>query len=69
MSRPWLRILAALAVLVPLALSGCATLDQKQREWVFQPSKQSWWGGASAAEGMHEVWIEFVAPTAASRCG
>jgi alpha-beta hydrolase superfamily lysophospholipase len=62
MSRPWLRILAALAVLVPLALSGCATLDQKQREWVFQPSKQSWWGGASAAEGMHEVWIEFLAP-------
>jgi alpha-beta hydrolase superfamily lysophospholipase len=59
MSRPWIRWLVALAVLVPLALSGCATLDQKQREWVFQPSKQSWWGGASAAEGMHEVWIEF----------
>jgi alpha-beta hydrolase superfamily lysophospholipase len=46
-------------VLLPLALSGCATLDQKQREWVFQPSKQSWWGGASAAEGMHDVWIDF----------
>ena len=49
----------ALAVLVPLALSGCATLDQKQREWVFQPSKHSWWGGAAAAEGMQDVWIEF----------
>ncbi len=55
-----MRFLLALAVLVPLALSGCATLDEKQREWVFQPSKQSWWGGASAAEGMQDAWIEFV---------
>ena len=55
-----MRVLLALAVLVPLGLSGCATLDQKQREWVFQPSKQSWWGGATAAEGMQDAWIEFV---------
>ncbi len=49
-----------LVVAVPLALSGCATLDEKQREWVFQPSKQSWWAGAAAADGMQDVWIEFV---------
>jgi len=55
-----MRFLLALAVLVPLALSGCATLDEKQREWLFQPSKQSWWGGASASEGMQDVWIEFA---------
>lgn len=55
-----MRFLLALAVLVPLGLSGCATLDQKQREWVFQPSKQSWWGGATAAEGMQDVWVDFV---------
>ncbi len=54
-----MRFLVALAVLVPLALSGCATLDQQQRKWVFQPSKQSWWGGAAAAAGMHDAWIEF----------
>ena len=60
MSRRWIRALLLLVVAVPLALSGCATLDEKQREWVFQPSKQSWWGGASAAEGMQDVWIEFV---------
>ncbi len=54
-----MRFLLALAVLVPLALTGCATLDEKQREWVFQPSKQSWWGGATAAAGMQDVWIEF----------
>ncbi|MCU0921147.1 MAG: lysophospholipase [Burkholderiaceae bacterium] len=49
------------ATLLTLSLlAGCATLDEKQREWVFQPSKQSWWGGASAAEGMQDVWIEFA---------
>ena len=60
MTRRWKLSLLTLAVSVPLALSGCATLDQKQREWVFQPSKNSWWGGAAAAEGMQDVWIEFV---------
>ena len=60
MSRLWIRGLLVLAVAVPLGLGGCATLDQKQREWVFQPSKQSWWGGAAAAEGMQDVWIEFA---------
>ena len=55
-----MRALLLLVVAVPLALSGCATLDEKQREWVFQPSKQSWWAGAAAADGMQDVWIEFV---------
>ena len=59
MTKRWIRGLLALAVLVPLALSGCATLDEQQRKWVFQPSKQSWWGGATASEGMQDVWIEF----------
>ncbi|MES2957330.1 MAG: alpha/beta fold hydrolase [Pseudomonadota bacterium] len=51
--------LAALASLL-LALTGCATLDEKQREWIFQPSTRTWAGGAAAAEGMNEVWIEFA---------
>jgi alpha-beta hydrolase superfamily lysophospholipase len=46
-------------LLATAVLAGCATLDEKQREWVFQPSKQSWWGGASASEGMQDVWVEF----------
>jgi alpha-beta hydrolase superfamily lysophospholipase len=49
----------AAVVLALLALAGCATLDEQQRKWVFQPSKQSWWGGQAAAEGMQDVWIEF----------
>jgi len=59
MSRRWLKFLLSLAVLVPLVLSGCATLDEKQREWVFQPSKQSW-GGSGSTDDMQEVWIEFA---------
>jgi uncharacterized protein len=35
--HPVRLVLAALLV-VPLTLTGCATLDEKQREWIFQPS-------------------------------
>ncbi|MFN9745745.1 MAG: alpha/beta hydrolase [Betaproteobacteria bacterium] len=50
--------LPALAVAAVLGLqAGCATLDAKQREWIFQPGTRTWAGGA-AAEGMDEVWIE-----------
>jgi uncharacterized protein len=48
----------ALLALLGLGLLGCTTLDQKQREWIFQPSNRTWVGGAQAAEGMQEVWIE-----------
>ena len=40
-------------------LAGCATLDEKQRAWIFQPSDRSWSGGVAAAEGMEDVSIEF----------
>lgn len=48
-----LALVAAVAL-----LAGCATLDQKQREWIFQPTPgQPAWQPASA-EGMQDVWIE-----------
>jgi uncharacterized protein len=53
--RRWLAA-AALAV---AALAGCATLDTQQRQWIFQPAKDTWWAGAQAAEGMAPVWIDF----------
>jgi alpha-beta hydrolase superfamily lysophospholipase len=56
--RPVRIALAALA-LVLLVSTGCGTLDEKQREWIFQPSDRTWAGGAAAAEGMSDVWIEF----------
>ncbi len=55
---PW-RAAAFSALLAVGLIAGCGTLDEKQREWVFQPSKSTWWGGAVAAEGMDDVWIDF----------
>lgn len=52
--------LALLAPLLALGLAGgCATLDEQQRKWIFQPSDRSWSGGEQAAQGMADVWIEF----------
>jgi uncharacterized protein len=48
------------AVLVVASLAGCATLDEQQRKWIFQPTDRTWWGGAQSAEGMSDVWIEFA---------
>ena len=54
MKRLIVLALAALAV-----LAGCATLDEKQRGWIFQPSDRSWGTSGALAEGMDEVWIGF----------
>lgn len=51
-------LLLALAV-----LAGCAALDEKQRQWIFQPSDRTWSGGLAAAQGMDDVWIDFNAPS------
>jgi len=63
--RPVRFALAALLLAV-LGLAGCATLDEKQREWIFQPSDRSWGAGAAVAEGMSDVWIDFNSRQAAS---
>jgi hypothetical protein len=56
--RRWRR--RALAGAITLAvLAGCTTLDEKQREWIFQPSDRTWAGGLAAAQGMQDVWIDF----------
>lgn len=44
--RSLLALSFALVALAPTSL-GCATLDAKQREWIFRPS--SWRGAAAAA--------------------
>ena len=51
-------LLASLGLVVAVSV-GCATLDAKQREWIFQPSDRSW-GGAPSTEGLQDVWIEFA---------
>ena len=55
-----LRLFLA-AVLVAVAAAGCATLDEKQRAWIFQPSDRTWSGGQAAAAGMQEVWLPLSA--------
>lgn len=55
--RPWAAV--ALGLGVAGVLGGCASLDEQQRRWIFQPSDRSWAGGLSAAEGMQDIWIDF----------
>ena len=42
-----------------VVLVGCATLDEQQRGWIFQPSDRSWGASAELARDMHDVWIKF----------
>lgn len=53
--RRGLLLLLAVAAAIGFQ-AGCATLDEKQREWIFQPGTRSW--GGAAAEGLQDVWIE-----------
>jgi alpha-beta hydrolase superfamily lysophospholipase len=59
MKRTLWRILLLTAICAGL-LAGCATLDERQREWIFQPSDRSWWRGEEAATGMSDVWVDFT---------
>ncbi len=54
-----MKRLITLVLLAVALLAGCATLDEKQRAWIFQPSDRTWSGSASAAEDMQDVWIDF----------
>ena len=60
--RPTSRRLAGLVLLAVAALGlqvGCSTLDERQRDWIFQPGDRTWAGGLAAAQGMDDVWIDF----------
>ena len=57
----------AAAIVAAIAVSlGCATLEEKQRAWIFQPSDSSWGGSAGMAEGMEDVWITFTSEVTAA---
>lgn len=54
------RRLLASVIAAAVALSvGCATLDEREREMIFQPSDRSWGASAEEAQGMQDVWIAF----------
>jgi uncharacterized protein len=40
-------------------LAGCATLDAKQGEWIFNPTDRTWGNTAEMAAGMQEAWVSF----------
>jgi len=42
------------------ALSGCLSLDERQRQWIFQPARQAWWGGIETIDSVEPVWIAFT---------
>ena len=53
------RNILAIAALAISLVMGCATLDERQRSWIFQPSDRSWGGSAEMARDMDDVWVEF----------
>ena len=44
-------------------LAGCATLDEQQRGWIFQPSNRSWGNSGEQLQDMKDVWIGFDSVT------
>ncbi len=58
MMKRW-TLLASVFSLCALLAAGCSTLDEQQRQWIFQPSDRSWGNTASMARGMEDVWIDF----------
>jgi uncharacterized protein len=54
--KRWILLAAATIAL----MMGCATLDERQRAWIFQPSDRSWGGTAELARDMDDVWIDFA---------
>ncbi|HEY0202501.1 MAG TPA: hypothetical protein VGC24_12495, partial [Burkholderiaceae bacterium] len=57
--KRWKTPLVLIGLCILAVLTGCATLDDKQREWIFQPSDRAWGNSAEAAQGMDELWIPF----------
>src|SRR5512133_2337201 len=51
-------LIAAVAASLALTM-GCATLDEQERAWIFQPSDRAWGSTAELARGMDDAWIEF----------
>jgi uncharacterized protein len=49
-------MIAAFAILSTVA--GCSYLDQKQRELIFRPAKESWWGSRGVNYSHEDRWIE-----------
>ena len=61
-SVSWLLVswrLVAAALLSISALAGCAALDTKQGQWIFNPTSGSWGDTSALASSMQDQWIEY----------
>jgi uncharacterized protein len=57
----------ALGLLLAGALTaGCASFDEQQRKWIFQPQTAAASYQSGRTQGMDDVWIEYTAPSDAS---
>ncbi len=56
--KRWSLVASASALVVLLA-AGYPTLDEREREWIFQPSDVSWGDSAAQRSGMADIWINF----------
>jgi len=52
-----MRRLLLAALLLGIA-GGCATLDNKQSEWIFRPVRDNWRGFQGPPAGVQEVWLK-----------
>ncbi len=50
--------IAALALLSLGTLSGCAALDTRQGQWIFNPTARSWGDSETLLGAMQEHWID-----------
>ena len=58
----------ALAVLLSGALSvGCASFDEQQRQWIFQPQTTAASLQPGRTQGMDDVWIDYSAPDSTNK--
>jgi alpha-beta hydrolase superfamily lysophospholipase len=57
--KRWTLYSFAAALLALLFTVGCGSLDERQRQWIFQPSDRSWGGSAGLAHDMEDVWIDY----------
>ncbi len=58
MRKHWLSLTATTLLSVAL-LAGCATLHDKQGDWIFNPRDGTWGNTAEVASNMQEAWVAF----------
>jgi alpha-beta hydrolase superfamily lysophospholipase len=62
-----LSVIAMLCASLTIGMvTGCGLLDERQRDWIFQPGDRAWGSSAASAEGMEDVWIDFASKVSKS---